>query len=211
MAVMASEDQDPDTGLKPKRGGKLNRSETVTVRFDPRLNYLAELAARAQRRTKSSFIEWAVETVLKSVPVQNTGHWDKDDLSIDELAVRLWDVDEADRLVALAFHAPILMTHEEQILWKLLREHGYLWRGRWDGEVGSEVENWVWDVAEDRIVMDRVRKYFDAFKVVAAGEARMTDENWPVPTWSKSRKAKPSWATDSKGPAYDDLDDDIPF
>lgn len=47
---------------------KLNRSETVTVRLDPRLNYLAELAGRAQRRTKSSFIEWAVQQAIKEMP-----------------------------------------------------------------------------------------------------------------------------------------------
>ena len=36
-------------------GGKLARSETVTVRLDPKLRYLAELAARIQRRSVSSF------------------------------------------------------------------------------------------------------------------------------------------------------------
>src|SRR5688572_20503606 len=50
-----------------KGGAKLNRSETVTVRLDPKLNYLCELAARAQRRTKSSFIEWAIADSLGSV------------------------------------------------------------------------------------------------------------------------------------------------
>ena len=42
-------------------GGRLSRSETVTVRLDPRLNYLSELAARVERRTKSSFIEAMLE------------------------------------------------------------------------------------------------------------------------------------------------------
>jgi hypothetical protein len=36
---------------KRKGGGKLSRSETVTVRLDPKLRYLAELAALKQRRT----------------------------------------------------------------------------------------------------------------------------------------------------------------
>lgn len=44
---------------------KLNRTETVTARLDPKLNYLCELASRAQRRTKSSFIEWAIQEALK--------------------------------------------------------------------------------------------------------------------------------------------------
>ena len=41
-------------------GGKLSRSETVTVRLDPKLRYLAELAARLHRRTLSSYVEWAI-------------------------------------------------------------------------------------------------------------------------------------------------------
>jgi hypothetical protein len=50
-------------------GGKLSRSETVTVRLDPKLNYLCDLAARGQRRTKSSFIEWAIDNALKYVTI----------------------------------------------------------------------------------------------------------------------------------------------
>ena len=48
-------------------GGKLNRSETVTIRLDPKLRYLTELAARKHRRTVSSFIEWAIESMLDKV------------------------------------------------------------------------------------------------------------------------------------------------
>src|SRR4051794_21564371 len=59
-------------------GAKLNRSETVTVRLDPKLNYLCELAARAQRRTKSSFIEWAVADSLRNVILPEVYSWDED-------------------------------------------------------------------------------------------------------------------------------------
>jgi hypothetical protein len=48
-------------------GGKLSRSETVTVRLDPKLRYLAELAARLHRRTLSSYIEWAIKR-LRLIP-----------------------------------------------------------------------------------------------------------------------------------------------
>ena len=55
---------------KRKGGSKLARSETVTVRLDPKLRYLAELAARKQRRSLSSYIEWAVEDSLSRVPLR---------------------------------------------------------------------------------------------------------------------------------------------
>jgi hypothetical protein len=172
------------------------------------LNYLSALAARAQRRTKSSFIEWAVETALNAVSVPGTSQWGTEGLqSIDDLANQLWDVDEPDRLVALAFHAPILMTHEEQVLWKLIREHGYLWRGRWLSISGDDEETWTWEVQQDRLIMDRVRKYFEIFKTAARGEA---DGPVPVPSWTRTRKVGPK-PDNSSSSFADDLDEDIPF
>lgn len=106
-------------------GGKLSRSETVTVRLDPRLRYLAELAARLHRRTLSSYVEWAIETSLENnvlkPDVDGRGNSIKDD------AEHLWDVDEADRFVKLALRYPNLLTHEEQVRWKLIRELPGLW------------------------------------------------------------------------------------
>ena len=107
-------------------GGKLSRSETVTVRLDPKLRYLAELAARLQRRTLSSYIEWAIEgsldnNVLKADPSDGRGP------SIRDEAEALWDVDEADRFAKLALSYPHLLTHDEQVLWKFIRESYPLW------------------------------------------------------------------------------------
>lgn len=45
-------------------GSKLSRSETVTVRLDPMTRYLAVLAGRNQRRTLSSYIEWAIQSAI---------------------------------------------------------------------------------------------------------------------------------------------------
>ena len=108
----------PDESKRKAGGGKLSRSETVTVRLDPKLRYLASLAARKQRRTLSSFIEWAVERVLREVDLGRG--------SIAEEAYELWDVEEADRFVLLALHAPDLLTFEEQQLWKALVSSGLL-------------------------------------------------------------------------------------
>ena len=111
-------------------GGKLARSETVTVRLDPRLRYLAELAALKQRRTVSSFIEWAIEDSLGRVYLQEGGYGNEQGTTVADVSAKLWDVDDADRFVKLALNYPDLLTHEEQKRWKLIRENGYLWRGR---------------------------------------------------------------------------------
>src|SRR5262245_49662003 len=137
---------------RPRGGGsKLNRTETVTIRLDPKLRYLTELAARKQRRTVSSFIEWAIEQALSQVVLD-----DQTRQTVLNAAGQLWDPDEADRLVSLGCGYPDLLTYDEQVLWKLIRE----WlRVR----TGSQ--------AEVTQYMPQLRKHWDAFKKVAAGEA----------------------------------------
>lgn len=61
-------------------GGKLSRSEIVTVRLDPKLRFAVELAARKQRRTASSFIEWAVEEAIKRLPLRINAIKEKTDV-----------------------------------------------------------------------------------------------------------------------------------
>jgi DNA-binding CsgD family transcriptional regulator len=179
-------------------GAKLGRSETVTVRLDPKLNYLCELAARAQRRTKSSFIEWAIAESLGSVSLPEVTRYDGEfgdvrDVTLKEKASELWEVDEPDRLAALALVAPALLTHEEQLIWRLIRENGYLWKGHYDKQ-----DEWTWKVSGESLVLDRLRDKWDVFKAVALGELPKDK----LPKWPKSRP-KPTFDTD--------LDDDVPF
>jgi hypothetical protein len=100
-------------------GGKLSRTEIVTVRLDPKLRFGVELAGRKHRRTASSFIEWAVEQVLDQVAVRN---WRGEETTIAEAHKHSWDVDESDRLVNLALYYPELLTHDEERIWKLILE-----------------------------------------------------------------------------------------
>lgn len=108
-----------------KGGGKLARSETVTVRLDPKLRYLAELAARKQRRTLSSFIEWAIERCLKDVDIQDAKKGERSNLSA--LADTLWDVGELERFLKLALKAPELLNYKEERIWKFIDEWSALW------------------------------------------------------------------------------------
>jgi hypothetical protein len=187
-----------EEAVTKRGGGKLNRSETVTVRLDPKLNYLCELAARAQRRTKSSFIEWAVADSLRSVILPEVIEFgdsfgDTRDVSLQEKASQLWHVDEADRVAALALTAPALMTHDEQLVWRLVRENGLLWRGHYDSN-----EEWCWDVKEGGLIMDRLRENWDTFKAVALGEKDIA----VLPSWVKKKPNK--WGADIDP-------DDVPF
>lgn len=190
-----------------KGGGTLNRTETVTIRLDPRLNYLCDLAARAHRRSKSSFVEWAIEQALQLVRVPGTQGFDEnEDATLDEIAVQLWDIDEADRLAALAFQAPSLMTHEEQVLWKIIRDYGWVWKGVYvDDPWRKTQEKWTWTPdAYDKLILKNLRDNFDDIKLVAAGEKR-AEELHLYSNWREKTPTTGGWTK------TDDLDDDIPF
>jgi hypothetical protein len=178
------------------------RSETVTVRLDPKLRYFAEIAARKHRRTLSSFIEWAIEQSLGRVILSEPPDSEGPSTIADELH-DLWDVDEPDRFIKLAFRHPELLTHEEQVLWKLLRENGLIWRGRYD----SQTSEWTWAVnGPSDVVEENLRKYWDSFRAVAEGRQPRAS----LPSWQKTRLATSSKSGSSKDKSDND-DDEIPF
>lgn len=181
-------------------GAKLQRTETVSIRLDPRLNYLCELAARSQRRTKSSFIEAAIDEKIQSMPITS---WRDSDMpsTLGDRADYLWHVREHARLISLGLVAPHLMTFEEQEIWATISEHGHFWRGRWVRE--GDVERWAWSQDDSSILRDRVEKWWETIVKVAHGEMDR----------SKLPQISPRAATsETKPPAKSrDLDDEVPF
>ena len=166
---------------KDKGGSKLSRSEVVMVRLNPKLRYLAELGARKHRRTLSSFIEWTIEESLKQVCLESP--LSMGSYSIYACATSLWDVDVADRFAKLAINHPDLLTHEEQVLWKLIYENGYLWRGKYTKNAESKNEAvWSWDITRDGIIFERLREHWNTFCAVAKGDA----DKSILPTWEKT-------------------------
>jgi hypothetical protein len=167
------------------------RSEVVTVRLDPRLKYLGEIAARKQRRTLSGYIEWAVEQSLKSVVLaENEGDGSPVTVENAERINGLWEVDEAERIAKLALHYPELLTFEEQVIWRRVRDCGLLWRGKYTGPEGE----WVWSVTPASLLWDRLRECWTVIKGVANGSLPAEK----LPTWQKTKPQK-------------DSDLDIPF
>ena len=169
-----------------KRGhgeGAHKRSEIVTVRFDPHLKYLAELAARKHRRPLSSFIEWCVEQAVSSVVIEQDH--DKKDVTVAEAdkTLHLWDSDEPERLVRLAVKFPDLLTHEEQILWRLLCGSEYFWKGRHYGDPPA----WGWAADLHSVEWERVRQHWGLLREVAAGDKPRSDlPKQPEPPPKKS-------------------------
>lgn len=95
--------------------GTSQRMGVFAMRFDPRVKYLAELAARRERRSLTNFVEWAIDQALqKVVLIKGTG--DHFDISPANAADLLWDIDEVERLSKLHGHCPDLLSYDEQRL-----------------------------------------------------------------------------------------------
>jgi len=180
---------------------KMNRSETVSIRLDPRLNYLCDLAARSQRRTKSSFIEAAIDEKISSMNISNWRDLDYEQ-TLGERADYLWHVRERERLISLGLAAPHLMTFEEQEVWAVICEVGYFWRGRYSGN--GETQYWSWNFNEDSINRSRVENEWEKVLLVAEGELEKSELPQVI-----SRKHPMNVSRAGSGGA--DTDDEIPF
>lgn len=162
-----------------RAGGKLSRSETVTVRLDPKLRYLAELAARLHRRTLSSYIEWSIQRSVETEPLRPAnGLSESTDDTFGNQAEALWDVEPADRFAKLALRYPHLLTHEEQVKWKLVRENGFVWRGEFSGHK----REFAWRVGPDSLIFENLRTYWGAFCLAA----ERGDGQTSLPPWDKT-------------------------
>lgn len=92
------------------------RKESATFRLEPQLKYMAEVASRVQKRNLTNYIEWAIEHSLEAVAMNNGK-------TLAELYGELWDVNEVDRFLKLAFYYPELMTYEEQEIFKVITDN----------------------------------------------------------------------------------------
>ncbi|MBF0186193.1 MAG: hypothetical protein HQM06_17635 [Magnetococcales bacterium] len=149
-----------DRKVRQSGGGKLSRSETVTVRLDPRLRYMAEMAARKQRRTLSSFIEWAVEeSINRTIIYEGSGQDGDESKTFAEVADKLWDVDEVERLARLAILHPDLLTYDEQKVWKIIKDCFILTPAQ------KSAREYDWDVLEIQ-VFPRIRELWPHLMMV---------------------------------------------
>ena len=99
------------------------RTEVFAMRLDPKLKYLAEIAARKQRRSLANFVEWAIEQTLNSVYLIEPNDRNNQGDTVAEAASKLWALDEPDRIIKLATTYPDLLSYDEQLIWRVIFDH----------------------------------------------------------------------------------------
>src|SRR6266699_1749460 len=106
--------------VKSKKCFLSSGSGTLSISFDPKLRYQVELAARVEYQNLSRFIEDAIRERLKKVKINP---FDESNDTVFNCIEQLWDVDIPDRIIKLANLFPHLLDHEEQKIWKYIREN----------------------------------------------------------------------------------------
>lgn len=158
-----------------KKKGDTVRSEVYALRLDPKLRYLAEIAARKQRRSLANFVEWAIEEALKRVYIEEQGVMEGEkDVSVWDDNANLWDLEPSDRLLYLAEQYPELLTYEEQRIAKAIEETV---AARQMEDEGIEREHFWMSDGKGHQVIDsvRVRMVWDVLVKYGEGSATIED------------------------------------
>lgn len=151
---------------KPKAGAL--RTEVFAMRLDPRMKYLAEIAARKQRRSLANFVEWAIEQAVCNTYLSGDSDPESFSVTVAHVAGKLWAIDEADRLINLATTYPDLMTYEEQMIWRVICEHKTF---------NKELRALCGFMDGEEVARDRVRACWSEIKTYALEEVTVDQLN----------------------------------
>jgi hypothetical protein len=131
-----------------------------------------ELLSRKQHRTLTSVVEWALNKALTD---SNEGLWRYAGGGKAFHLEEVWDVNESDRFINLAYFDQSLLTFEEEILWKVICENAYYWFGV---EQNTVIQ---WDIREkDRLLVDRVREDWETLNLISRGEKEPVSLPWYI-------------------------------
>jgi len=132
--------------MRRRGGGKLGKSENVTIRLDPQLRYMADLVAKGERRTLSNLIEVALDKYVRKSGTRFPR-------GVSAVMSLTWHIEPSDRLAKLAIHRADLLTPGQQEQWSRIVENPDFWKGKRDGG--------KWDVSESNLDFVRLRKEWD--------------------------------------------------
>lgn len=150
--------------IKKKGGGaNLGRTQSVSVRLDPKLRFALELAGRKQRRTTSNFIECAIDDALKNTMIPDSMGGEE---PLSDLVNRVWDVDEADRVINLGLSFSDLLTHDEARIWKRIQNTPEF---RFKEKKSQKGKHLV--LKHTDLDLQKIRKVWEPLKLVATEEA----------------------------------------
>jgi hypothetical protein len=178
-------------GRKKGGGGKLNRSEVIQARLDPKLHLAAEILARVHRRTLSSVIEVLIEAAAEETKVaaavsDNTQiditllkRKKREKISIKDIVDLMWSGEEADQFVMMALLLPDHLTADEANLWCLIKETPYFWTHfsiNVESCKGEVIDQKTWPlINQSGVIKENLRELWPLLKDIRDGKKSSND------------------------------------
>lgn len=97
--------------------GPQQRKEPLSLRIEPKIKYLIEIASRVQRRNISNYVEFTLENSLRDVEIEKNK-------SVLQMAEYLWSTHEGERVLHLAEKYPELLVYDEQKTTDIMKKMG---------------------------------------------------------------------------------------
>jgi hypothetical protein len=104
---------------KPSQGAR--KTETLTLRLDPKVKLMIELIARVRRQSITGVVEAAIEEIAFNTDVPFVANELPGAQSVTTAVSEIWSTDESERFINLCFHLPSLITYEEQRIWETVK------------------------------------------------------------------------------------------
>ncbi|UVM34406.1 hypothetical protein [Pseudomonas sp. B21-019] len=104
---------------KPSQGAR--KTETLTLRLDPKVKLMIELISRIRRQSITGVVEAAIEEIAFDLDAPFVSGGEAHPMSLLSAVSEIWSTDESERFVQLCHYLPSLITYEEQRIWETIK------------------------------------------------------------------------------------------
>lgn len=104
---------------KPNQGAR--KTETLTLRMDPKVKFLIEIISRVRRQSITGVVEAAMEETAFDLDVPYVEDGKSETRALGAVFSDIWSTDESELFINFCAHMPTLLTYEEQRIWETIK------------------------------------------------------------------------------------------
>ncbi len=190
----------PTEGSGGRKG--VGKSETLTIRLDPKTRFMLEFMARHRGQTITTVVERAITAAANGLVIED----DESQRSWEYY----WSIEEGVRALKVAAERQLYPSYDEERRIAFAREHWpFFYLSARKENLRAAFVSILWPRIDEFLDIwenDRRRDYFAAGKAMqqALKDAGVQPPTWPIP-------ADPPPKTGPRESFAADLDDEIPF
>lgn len=110
---------------KPNQGAR--KTETLTLRLDPKIKYTIELIARIKRQSITSVIESAIEASAFDLDTPVVIDGKRETWSLSNVVSEFWSTDNVAKFINMCAFMPELLNYDEQRIWETIKATPKFW------------------------------------------------------------------------------------